>query len=228
MMSPTIRRGAIVALGAVIALLGLLITAGAASAHVTVDAPGATRGGSDQIITFRVPTESATAGTTELKVQLPTGTPIALVLVKPITGWRSRQTTVKLATAIVTADGDLTQAVSVIDWTADTAADAVPPGDFQEFTFIAGQLPDTTSLTFKAIQTYSDGSVVSWTDVEAPGSTANLVHPAPVLTLAAAERPPPSGSSPGPTLLSIIALGVAAAALSYAFLTRARQRSGAA
>jgi hypothetical protein len=45
-----------------LAVVGLW-TAGAASAHVTVSAVGATSGGSDQIITFRAPTESATAST---------------------------------------------------------------------------------------------------------------------------------------------------------------------
>ncbi len=63
------------------------------------------------------------------------------------------------------------------------ADSAIAPGAFGEFVIIAGQLPDTDSLTFKAIQTYSDGSTVSWTDVAAPGSKADLDHPAPVLDL---------------------------------------------
>ncbi len=85
----------------------MLLSAAPAWAHVTVDAPGATSGGGDQLITFRVPTESDTASTTGLKVQLPTDTPIASVLVQPIPGWTFTETTVKLSKPIVTDDGDV-------------------------------------------------------------------------------------------------------------------------
>src|ERR1700679_3180563 len=136
-MRPVARRSAIIALGT----LGLmLVSTSAAWAHVTVDAPGATQGGGDQIINFRVPTESATASTTGLKVQLPTDTPIASVLVQPIAGWSFTETSIKLATPIVTDDGDITNAVSEIDWKADTAAAALAPQQFGQFTIIAGQL----------------------------------------------------------------------------------------
>jgi periplasmic copper chaperone A len=217
-------------IGTVLGITAGLVLVGTASAwaHVTVDAPGATPGGSDQIITFRVPTESDTASTTALKVQLPTDTPIASVLVQPVAGWSFTETSVKLAKPIVTDDGDITEAVSEIDWKADSAASYLAPEQFGEFTIIAGQLPDVPSLTFKAIQSYSDNTTVSWTEVEAPGSTADLDHPAPVLTLAKATDSSGGGSSDtGPIILSIVALVVAAAALGYAFVTRAKQRGSA-
>ncbi len=224
-MRPLVRRLAIVCLGTVSLML---VGTAAAWAHVTVDAPGAVRGGSDQIITFRVPTESDTASTNSLKVALPTNTPIASVLVQPITGWTFKATTTKLATPIVTDDGDITEAVSEIDWTADSAASAIGPQQFGEFTIIAGQLPDTASLTFKAIQGYSDGTTVSWTDVEAPGSKAELQHPAPVLTLADATSSASGGSSDtSAIILSIIALVIAVAAAGFAFVTRARTHAAA-
>ena len=183
MRARIIRRGGTLVLGcAAIALW----TAAAASAHVTVSGAGATPGGSDQVITFRVPTESDTASTVELQVKLPTDTPIASVLVQPHTGWTDTVTSVKLAKPIVTDDGSITEAVSTITWKADSPSDGIKPGQFDEFVIIAGQLPDTTSLTFPAIQTYSDGSVVSWNQVAAPGSTSEPDHPAPTLTLAAA------------------------------------------
>jgi uncharacterized protein len=187
-------------LAAGIAVAGLAF-AGAASAHVTVSAPGATSGGSDQIITFRVPTESATASTVGLKVQLPTDTPIASVLVQPTPGWTNTQKSVTLKTPIKTDDGDITQAVSEIDWTASSPAEGIKPGEFDEFVIIAGQLPDAKSLTFKAIQLYSDKSQVAWTDVAAPGSTEEPDHPAPVLDLGAAAATPEASTTPssGPT-----------------------------
>ena len=83
-------------------LTAMLALAAPASAHVTVSAPGATSGGSDEVIRFRAPTESDTAST-GLRVQLPVDAPIAGVLVRPIPGWTHTQQTVKLDLAAVRA-----------------------------------------------------------------------------------------------------------------------------
>jgi periplasmic copper chaperone A len=229
------KRIAVILAGALACAITLLALAGAAAAHVTVTAPGATRGGGDQEITFRVPVEK-NVDTVGLKVALPIDTPIASVLVEPVEGWTHSEKTVKLAKPIVTDDGDITEAVSEIDWTAN-AGHGLTPGEFGSFTIIAGQLPDAPTLTFKAIQTYSDGSSVDWTQTEAPGSTADLDNPAPVLTLApsgagsgasgaagsaSAAAAPKSASNTGPVILSIVALVVAAAALGLAIVSRAR------
>ena len=211
-----------------------------ASAHVTVTAPGATRGGGDQEITFRVPVEKS-VDTVGLRVQLPTATPLATVDVLPVPGWTHTQKSVTLAKPIVTDDGKFTEAVSEVDWTADPGQ-GLKPGEFGAFTIIAGQLPDTPTLTFKAIQLYSDGSQVDWTQVEAPGSTADLDNPAPVLTLAtasdssdgssataspsaaaAAEQPSApakSSSNTVPVVLGVIALLIALVALGVAVRPR--------
>ena len=172
-------------------LLGLfgtgLLWAGQASAHVTVAAPGVTAGASDATIIVRVPTESDTASTTGLKLQLPTDHPIAGVLVAPLDGWTATIKNTKLTTPLKTDDGDITEVVSEIDWQAGTGG-GIKPGFFGQFTIIAGKLPDdVNSLTFKAIQSYSDGSSVSWIEQAAPGSSAEPEHPAPVLQLAAAS-----------------------------------------
>jgi len=180
-------------------LAALLLAAGAgvAAAHVTVAAPGVSAGGSDAVISFRVPDESEAARTVGLKLRLPTDTPIASVLVQPKPGWSVAVTTSKLAKPITTDDGQVTEAVSEIDWKVSAGGQGIAPGQFDEFTFIAGQLPDATSLTFKAVQSYSDGSSVSWIEEPAPGSTAEPEHPAPVLTLAAgsSSEPDPGASS---------------------------------
>src|ERR1700761_2728350 len=105
------KRIATVVTGVGATIVALFVVAAAASAHVTVSAPGATRGGSDQEITFRVPVEK-NADTVGLKVALPTDTPIASVDVEPVAGWTHRQTTTKLSTPIVTDDGDITEAVT--------------------------------------------------------------------------------------------------------------------
>jgi uncharacterized protein len=209
--------------------IAMLALAAPASAHVTISAPGATRGGSDAVITFRVPTESDTASTTGLQVQLPTDTPIAGVLVRPIPGWTHTQKTVKLAKPISTDDGEITEAVAEIDWTA--TAGGVKPGEFGEFVVMAGQLPDAPRITFKAVQIYSDGSRTAWTEVPAPGSTAEPEHPAPSLDLAASAAPAAStapvakssarSSQTGAVILGSVAL---AAAVASGALTFARRR----
>lgn len=216
------RRGTALAL---VIAVAALVTATAASAHVTVSGPGATSGGSDQVITFRVPTESATASTVGLQVKLPTDTPIASVLVQPIAGWTDDVTTAKLAKPIVTDDGDITEAVSTITWRAESAANGIKPGQFQGFVIIAGLLPTASSLTFPAIQTYSDGSTVAWTQVAAPGSTAAPDHPAPVLSLAPSATPAASGKTGSSTTAKIgVILGAIGVALGTAGIVLALRR----
>ncbi|MDT0261413.1 YcnI family copper-binding membrane protein [Jatrophihabitans lederbergiae] len=179
--------------------LGMLVAGtGVASAHVTVSAPGAISGGGDTLITFRVPDESDAASTVGLKLRLPIDTPIASVLVQPHPGWTSTTKQSKLSTPIKTDDGEITQAVSEIDWKADSAGTGIKPGQFDQFVVIAGQLPDAGTLIFKVVQTYSDGKTTSWIDVAAPGSTAEPEHPAPVLTLGAAQAAGSASAAPGP------------------------------
>ncbi len=204
-----------------------------ASAHVTVSAPGATRGGSDQEITFRVPVEK-NVDTTGLTVALPTDTPIASVLVKPVPGWTHTEQISKLAKPIVTDDGRITTAVSLITWKA-RPGQGLHPGEYGAFTVIAGQLPDAPSITFRALQTYADGSVVRWNQVAAPGSTDEPGDPAPVLALtggAGGEQATgqPAAKTAGtalPVTLSIIALVIAVCAAVFAVYARPRRGSTA-
>lgn len=216
------------------AAVGLLAVAAPASAHVTVHSTDAAPGGY-AVLTFRVPTESSTASTTKLQVQFPTEHPISSVLVQPHPGWTAKAITNKLPEPVTTEDGDtLTSAVSQIVWTADSAATAIKPGEFDQFLVSAGPLPRTKTLTFSAIQTYSDGSVVRWNQVAAPGSNAVPAHPKPVLTLtpvagdpsAASASAPASGGGGGDAdalVLAIIALVLAAGALGLSVVSRARR-----
>lgn len=217
----------ILALATAAAGMAMLAAAGSASAHVTVSAPGAVRGGSDQEITFRVPVEKD-VDTVGLAVALPTDSPIASVLIDPIDGWTHTQKTSKLATPIKTDDGEITEAVSEIDWKA-LPGHGLKPGEYGTFTIIAGQLPDAASLQFGAVQAYSDGSVVNWNQVAAPGSTVEPDFPKPSLTLAKASTDAPravtstkSGGDTGAIVLSVIALVLAAAAVGIAFVSRAK------
>ncbi|HWB38271.1 MAG TPA: YcnI family protein [Rugosimonospora sp.] len=192
-MRRAIRVVAASAVAAVVAVLGF---AGAAQAHVTVSGT-ATQGGYGRIA-FRVPNESDTASTTKLEVQLPADQPVASVLTMPVPGWTAVLTTSKLDKPLTTDDGDqVTEAVTLITWTADSAATAIKPGQFLEFPVSLGPLPKAPSMTFKAVQTYSDGNVVSWIAPRQAGQP-EPDNPAPVLTLTAAADSGDPGASAAP------------------------------
>jgi hypothetical protein len=119
-----------------------------------------------------------------VEVNLPADHPIASVSIKPLTGWTVQADKTKLATPIKSDDGEITEAVTKITWTASPDA-VIKPGQFQEFDVSAGPLPDTDKLVFKALQTYSDGDVVRW--IEEPAADGKEPeHPAPTLKLAKA------------------------------------------
>ena len=165
----------------VVATTALVALAGPAWAHVSVNPSTAETGGFTQLA-FRVPNESASAATTGLKVTFPAGSPLAFVSVRPTPGWTAKVDKATLQTPITSDDGDVTDAVSSITWTGGS----IRPGEYQDFDVSVGPLPErATDLTFKAVQTYSDGEVVRWIDVAQPGG-AEPEHPAPVLKVVAA------------------------------------------
>ncbi|WP_072805711.1 YcnI family copper-binding membrane protein [Rhodococcoides yunnanense] len=164
-MNSFIRRACVLA-GAT--SLALVVGAGAASAHVSVSAPGAEQGGYT-VLTFRVPTESDTAATTSVQVELPG---LNSARTQPVPGWTS--TVEKNAEGLATS----------VTWTAEPGAEVLP-GQFQQFLLSAGPLPEEETVSFPAVQTYNDGQVVEWTE-EALDDASEPEHPAPSLSLAAA------------------------------------------
>ncbi|QIY71146.1 YcnI family protein [Streptomyces sp. RLB1-33] len=182
-MSPirtTLRRAGLVA---ALTTAGVLAAAGAAFAHVTVHPETYAKGATDGVLTFRVPNEEDTASTTKVQVFLPTDHPVLGVLVTPQEGWTAQVTTTKLKTPVKTDDGTITEAVSEITWTGGR----IRHGQYQDFNVAFGQLPDDTDqLSFKTLQTYSDGNVVRWIEEEQKGAE-EPENPAPVLTLTAKD-----------------------------------------
>ncbi|MFG2146116.1 YcnI family protein [Streptomyces sp. NPDC048696] len=173
-----------------LAAAGLLTATGAAFAHVTVHADNAAKGATDGVLTFRVPNEESGADTTKIQVVVPTDHPVLSMLVTPEGGWTAQVTTTKLKTPVKTDDGTISEAVSEITWTGGT----IKPGQYQDFHVAYGQLPDSADqLTFKTLQTYSDGKVVRWIDASHPGQD-EPANPAPVLNL---TQPSPQPSKPG-------------------------------
>jgi uncharacterized protein YcnI len=219
------------------AALGLMIILGlptAASAHVRLTATDATPGGYG-LLTFRVPTESDTASTTEVIIRFPRSSPITSVSVAPVSGWTARVHTAKLDKPVQTDDGPIEDYVTRVVWKADSAASSIKPGEFGLFDLTAGPLPRTATVAFPTDQRYSDGTVVSWNQL-ATGQV-EPDHPAPVLRLAgaapdtAAPAGPataagsPAGSgSPVAGRLAVIAIALASVAVVIAIIALLRTR----
>jgi uncharacterized protein YcnI len=224
-------------LGVVLALLaGLLaLGAGVASAHVTVSSPDAAADGFGKV-TFRVPDESATANTVQLRIQLPADSPFASVSILPVPGWTTTTTRTQLDPPLTDDDGNqVTEAVSVVEFDA-VPGGGVAPGQFQEFSLALGPFPDVDSLTFNVVQSYSDGTEAAWIDPTVEGQP-EPGHPAPTLSLAAAGAAVSSSASSSAhahdaettaepaglaLFLAILALAVAVAGVVLGLVARRR------
>jgi periplasmic copper chaperone A len=232
-MLRTLQRAGLVLAAVVVGM----VAAAPAWAHVTVSSASAVQGGFAKL-TFRVPNEKDNASTTRLEVHFPQNTPLANVAVKPVAGWTAKITRAKLATPVKTHDGEITEAVTTIVWTASADA-AIKPGEFQEFDVSGGPLPEADQLVFKALQGYSDGDIVRWIEEPVAGQ-AEPEHPAPVLKLAKATNgdgnggvqvsatpgqpaaSPSDGKGTAALVIGVIALLMAGAALGLAVLDRRR------
>ena len=168
-------------------------------AHVSVSSTDAAQGGFGKAV-FRVPTESDTAATTKVVVTLPKATPFAFVSAQAKPGWKIAIQKEKLDSPTKVGDFNLTEAVRTITWTS--TGGGVPPSQFDEFAISAGPFPNDDTISFTAEQTYTDGEVVEWNEVQKGDKEPE--HPAPTLTLAA---PKDEDSAAYASTLSIAADG---------------------
>ncbi len=173
-------------------LMGSMLFAGIASAHVTVY-PKQTTQGTYEKFTVRVPTEKEVP-TVKVKVDIPQDVNISRF--EPLPGWTYE------------ISKDATGKITDVTWTA--TGEGLTSTEFGEFN-MQGKVGETaTSLAWKAVQTYKDGSVVEW--VGAEGSD----HPASVSAVNAKTAEASSGGSSAsglPLYLSIAALVIAIASL---------------
>lgn len=121
-------------------------------------------------LSFVAESESASAGITKLRVILPKGL----------------------------APGDITYKEGPKDWKFTAGDDgytvagpAVPAGEDAEYAVNVRQLPDAKSLPFKTLQSYSDGRIDRWIELEKSADGGHAAS-APVLTRKSAE----SGAEP--------------------------------
>jgi periplasmic copper chaperone A len=136
-----------------------LALAGLAQAHVTVH-PNALPSGGFTVVNLQVPNERPKASTVKVDVQIPPG--VFFLSTAPIPGWTAKVYFTKLAKPVKVFDDVSTQQVSRVVWTAKLGK--IGPGQFQSFpmSMLVPSVKAGTLLTFKALQTYSNGEVVRW------------------------------------------------------------------
>ncbi len=203
-------------------LLLAVVTPLAASAHVTV-APNSAAAGSWTLLNVKVPNESATAVTNKVELSLPTDTPILNVSYVPVTGWTTKLVQETLPTPVKIGENTITEAVTKVVWTASPGFE-ISAGQLQVFPLSLGPIPDTGKLVMPAEQTYSDGTVVSWSE-----TSETAEHPAPVLYVNDAptggHSQPAAASTTADTIarglgIGGLVLGAIGAALGIAALRR--------
>ncbi len=222
------------AVGTITVFAVMVAIAGPAFAHVTVD-PASAPQGAEITLGFRVPNEMANAGTVRVQIFFPSDHPILGVDPQSVPGWRDTIHTSSLNPPVQTDDGQLTDYVSEVDW----AGGPIEPGHFQEFSVLAQSLPTgTDQVVFKALQTYSNGTVVRWID-NVSAANPDPANPTPILRLTApgstsaavgsAAGPAPGGDSTARTIgiigLVVGALGLGAAV--WALITARQARRSA-
>jgi len=222
------------------AALALVVPA-AAQAHVTVQ-PDTGVAGAYTRLDVRVPNERDDAATTKVEVQFPDG--FAAASYEPVPGWDVKVAKKQLDQPIQTDDGEITEGIDTITWTAKSDDDAIPPGAFEDFG-LSVQIPGKAGdkLTFKALQTYTGGEVVRWIGAEDSDNPAPVVSvndgaaaaatPAPTqaaatATPAAAESSDDSGNGLAIVALIVGALGLVLGGAGLLAARRANARSGVA
>src|SRR6187200_3300767 len=135
-ISSRARKGGV----ALLAAAGLaLVPALPAFAHVSVSSPDASPGGFGKVV-FRVPSESDSANTTALSIELPTDTPFPFVSVGAMPGWTAETTMTSLPEPVEVEGFTVTEAVTNVTWTADDGG--LAPHEFSEFALSVGPFPD--------------------------------------------------------------------------------------
>ncbi len=224
----TISRARRIAVGAVAAIGIALLPALPASAHVSVSSPDASPGGFGKLV-FRVPSESDTANTTAVTVELPVDTPFRFVSVGAVPGWTAEAVTTELPEPVEGDGFTITEAVTSVTWTADD--EGLAPHEFTEFALSVGTFPtDVDQLVFPATQTYSDGEVVEWTEVAEEGADEPQ-HPAPALQLGSADEGSDDSSDDSADtvarVLAIVGVALGAAGLAFGLSARRSKRAAA-
>lgn len=174
-----------------LAALGVLALAAPAAAHVEVSADKTKAGATDVTLVFHGEAENP-SGIASERVVLPTGiAPSDVTPVKTPEGW-------KFAT---NSDG------------FTVGGTPLAPHKDAEWSVKVAKLPDgETRLSFKTLETYADGEVSRWIEIQEEGE-AEPESPAPLLTL----QPGPAGPAAQPSSAAPVTSESASAPAPVAF-----------
>jgi periplasmic copper chaperone A len=191
----------------------------AAFPHVTVH-PNSVPSGGFTVLTVRVPNEIDNARTRRVDVKMPNG--FISVSYQPVPGWSVQIKTTKLAKPVLNDDGvRITSQVSQVIFTSKTGLGKDQYMDFPLSVAVPSAKAGST-LTFKALQTYSNGKVVRW--IGSP-STDNPAPQVLVTSKSSPVRDYPAGVSAARSTQSATVLGgVAAGAVGIAGIGLAVRR----
>ncbi|KZE75106.1 YcnI family protein [Paenibacillus elgii] len=200
-------------------LLASMLGGGFASAHVTVLPKEATQGSYEKFA-VRVPTEKDIP-TVKVEVKFPLDS-VSISRFEPKPGWKYELTK------------DANNKITGVIWTA--TGEGLGATEFGEF-YMQGKVADNaTAITWKAYQTYKDGSVVEWVGADGSDKPASVTKvnakpagagtdshgnttapAAPAANKAASEAPVASQT---PLYLSIAGVVLGAAALIVSLMRR--------
>ncbi|MCZ8519153.1 MULTISPECIES: YcnI family copper-binding membrane protein [Paenibacillus] len=199
-------------------LLMTLLGGSIASAHVTVF-PKETIQGTYEKFAVRVPTEKDVP-TVKVEVRFPLDA-VTVSRFEPKPGW----------TYEVKRDAD--KKITGVVWTA--SGEGLGPTEFGEF-YMSGKVADNAAaISWKAYQTYKDGSVVEWTGAEGADKPASVTkvnakpagaaadsHGNATAPAAAAAGAQPAAGAPSqtPLYLSVLAVVLGAASLLVSLMRR--------
>ncbi|HEY7629524.1 MAG TPA: YcnI family protein [Thermoleophilaceae bacterium] len=156
------------------AAAGALALPAGAQAHVSLH-PNVLPAGDFPTVNIRVPNETDNARTVRVDVKIPPG--FTALDPQQVPGWNIKLLKTKLKKPIQTDDGPVTEEVSEVIFTSPKSG-GTPPGYIENFPIafsVPGKSGDT--LTFKTVQTYSNGQVVRWIgapDADKPAPTVNV------------------------------------------------------
>jgi uncharacterized protein YcnI len=149
-----------------------------ADAHVTVQPPQLEPGGFARM-DIRVPNERDKADTTKVQVEFPPG--FFFMNYEPKPGWNIEVRREKLSKPVEVFGEKQTEQIRDVTITSTNGKKGIAPGQFLDFGVSGGPVPGKAgqSLSFKAIQTYSNGEVVRWIapdpEAETPASQVKIV-----------------------------------------------------
>ncbi|HTO00340.1 MAG TPA: YcnI family protein [Microthrixaceae bacterium] len=172
------RIGHRLVVGATVALGGLALFTGSASAHITPQNPEGPAGGY-MATAFKVGHGCDGSPTTKVEIKIPDG--VTSVAPQPVAGWELSTTNKTLDPPIDMHGTKITETVGTVTWSGGSL-----PSDQLQMFWLSMKLPDGKAgdvVSFPIIQTCEVGQT-DWIEIAKPGEDEPQ-HPAPTITLTA-------------------------------------------